>query len=170
VNARPGHEALVAAHYERLRRLSELLLGDRHEAEEVVQDVFTKVCEVGERAAIPLAWGPWLTRVTVNACRDRRKAGWWMRFRLRSHRVEDMALPSPEPNPSEASIRDETRRRIWRAFRSLPDRQREVFVLRYVEEYPTDQVATTLGIHPGTVKRHLFRAIRRMREALEDAQ
>jgi RNA polymerase sigma-70 factor (ECF subfamily) len=166
VDAWAGHEALVAVHYGRVRRLCELLLGDRQEAEEVVQDVFAKVCEVGERP--PRAWGPWLTRVAVNACRDRRRAGWWIRFRLRSERVEDTLLPAPEPNPSEVAISDETRRRIWRAFRSLPERQREVFVLRYIEDCPTDQVASELGLHPGTVKRHLFRAIRRMRDALTE--
>src|SRR6266849_2351958 len=77
----PGGEALVDAHYGRLRRLCELLLGDRQEAEEVVQDVFMKACEAGARSETPNDWAAWLTRVTVNACRDRRRAGWWMRFR-----------------------------------------------------------------------------------------
>ena len=64
----------------------------------------------------------------------------------------------------------ETRQRLWRAFRALSARQREVFVLRFIEELPTAQVAATLGLGEGSVKRHLFRAIRRLRVALGDLQ
>jgi RNA polymerase sigma factor (sigma-70 family) len=162
----PGDEALVHAHYGRLRRLCELLLGDRQEAEEVVQDVFMKAQEAERRSAAPIDWPAWLTRVTINACRDRRRAGWWMRFRRWSDRIEDRPLPTEDPNPVEAAIGEETRRRIWQAFRRLPTRQREVFVLRYIEEWSTAQVAGALGLSPGSVKRHLFRAIRRLRETL----
>jgi RNA polymerase sigma factor (sigma-70 family) len=48
----------------------------------------------------------------------------------------------------------------------LPARQQEVFVLRHVEEWSTDEVARALEITPGSVKRHLFRAIRHLRVAL----
>jgi RNA polymerase sigma-70 factor (ECF subfamily) len=59
----------------------------------------------------------------------------------------------------------ETRQRIWRAFRELSDRQREVFVLRHLEGWSTEGVASALGIRAGSVKRHLFRAIRHLRAA-----
>ena len=65
--------------------------------------------------------------------------------------------------PEDTAISSETRRRIWQAFRSLPDRQREVFVLRHVEEWSGPEIAAALGLSPGTVKRHLFRAVHRMR-------
>jgi len=156
----------VDAHYGRLRRFCELLLGDRQEAEEVVQDVFTKACEAGARSATPNDWAAWLTRVTVNACRDRRRAGWWMRFRRWSDALEDVPLLARDPSPAEAAISEETRRRIWLVFRRLPDRQREVFVLRYIEEWSTGEVAAVLGLSSGSVKRHLFRAVRRMRTEL----
>src|SRR5438128_1227569 len=69
----PEDEGLVDAHYGRLRRLCELLLGDRHEAEEVVQDAFMKAYEASAGPVVPRDWAAWLTRVTVNACRDRRR-------------------------------------------------------------------------------------------------
>src|SRR5215468_4058811 len=75
----PGDE-LVRAHHGRLRRLCELLLGDREEAEEIVQDAFMKAYEASMGPAVPNDWAAWLTRVVVNACRDRRRAGWWIRF------------------------------------------------------------------------------------------
>ncbi len=157
---------LIGAHYGRPRRQCEFFLGDRQEPEEVVQDVFMKACEAGARSQAPNDWAAWLTQVSVNACRDRRRAGWWMRFRRWSDRIEERPVPTEEPSPADTAIGKETRRRIWVAFRRLPDRQREVFVLRQLEEWSTAQVASALGLSPGSVKRHLFRAIRRLRQAL----
>ena len=158
----------MAAHYGRLRRLCELLLDDREEAKEVVQDVFIKADEAAMHSQSPADWAAWLTRVTINACRDRRRAGWWMRFRYWSQAVDGVPVPIREPGPLEAAIDHETQQRIRLAFRRLPDRQREVFVLRYIEEWSTDEVAKGLGLSLGSVKRHLFRAIRRLRAALSE--
>jgi len=158
----------VRAHHGRLRRLCALLLGDQQEAEEVVQDTFMKAYEATLASAIPNDWAAWLTQVAINACRDRRRAGWWMRFRRWSDPVENVPLVAIDPSPADAASGDEIRGRIWAAFRKLPDRQREVFVLRHIEECSTAQVAEALGLDQGTVKRHLFRAIRKMRDALGD--
>ena len=55
----------------------------------------------------------------------------------------------------------DTRRRLLEA-------ALEVFVIRHVDDLPTAAVAAALGIAPGSVKRHLFRAIRTLRDALGD--
>jgi RNA polymerase sigma-70 factor (ECF subfamily) len=115
-------------------------------------------------------WGPWLTRIAVNTCRDRRRAGWWQRFRRWSDQVEQVPIIDRGLTPEDAAISSETRRRIWLAFRSLPDRQREVFVLRHLEDWSGPEIADALGLSPGTVKRHLFRAVHRMRVVLGDAR
>jgi len=161
----PTYEELFERHAGRLRRLCGLLLADRDESREVVQDVFLKLHQARRQPGPPCDWAAWLTRVAVNACRDRRRAGWWWRFRRQSDRVEDVTLTSKEPTPEEAAISKETWQRIWAAFRGLSDRQRDVFVLRHLEGWPTDAVASTLGLTPGSVKRHLFRAIRHLRTA-----
>lgn len=160
----------MRAHYERLRRLSVLLLGDRHEAEEIVQEVFLKAWEAEVRLAPPRDWGGWLTRVAVNACRDRRRAGWWLRFRRRTEPAEDAPLVAREASPLDVAFGGEARERIWAAFRELPDRQREVFVLRFIEECSTAEIAAALSLSPGSVKRHLFRAVHRMRGRLGGAR
>jgi RNA polymerase sigma factor (sigma-70 family) len=168
VEPSPSQDTLVTAHYGRLRRLCRLLLGDPQEAEDVVQDVFLKAHEAEQLGRPPLNWSGWLTRVAVNACRDRRRAGGWMRFRLRGTSLDDVSLVSETPGPSEALVSEETRRRIWAAFRELPRRQQEVFVLRYIDDQSTPDVAQTLGLSAGSVKRHLFRAVRHMRRTLGD--
>ncbi|HUM15006.1 MAG TPA: sigma-70 family RNA polymerase sigma factor [Candidatus Nitrosotalea sp.] len=162
-------DTLVTAHYGRLRRLCRLLLGDLQEAEDVVQDVFLKAHEAARFGQPPVDWGAWLTRVAVNACHDRRRAGGWMRFRFWSTQVDDAPLAAEMVGPADLALGAETRRHIWEAFRALPRRQQEVFALRYVEERSTAEVAAVLGLSAGSVKRHLYRAIRHLRRALGDA-
>src|SRR5262249_52677015 len=135
---------------------------------EVVQEVFIKAHEAVVGSRIPTDWAAWLTQVTINACRDRHRHGWWIRFRRWAEPLGQLTLTSRAPGPMAAAVDADTRRRIWVAFRSLPTRQREVFVLRHVEEWSTDEVARALKLDPGTVKRHLFRAIRRLRAALSE--
>ena len=159
---------LLELHTGRLRRLCRLLLADGQEAEEVVQDVLVKALEALQRQGPPDDWGAWLTRIAVNTCRDRRRAGWWRRFRRWSEPIETVPLRHADPTPEELAIGAETRQQIWREFRVLPDRQREVFVLRHMEDLSGPEIAATLGLSAGSVKRHLFRAVHRMRRSLGD--
>jgi RNA polymerase sigma-70 factor (ECF subfamily) len=71
------YEELYRLHYLRVVRLCGLLLADPHEAEDVAQEVFVKLLQASKTETRVMAWEPWLTRVTVNACRDRRRSGWW---------------------------------------------------------------------------------------------
>jgi len=165
VEGRPSYDDLYDAHSRRLHRLCRLLLGDREEAEEVVQEVFLKLHKAQLEGTDATSWGAWLTRVAVNLCHDRRRAGWWPRWRFRTDRLDDSALVAREPSPEERAVGEETLRRIWTAFQRLSDRQREVFVLRHLEGWTTEEVAATLGLRTGSVKSHLFRAVRELRAA-----
>ena len=159
-------DAVIKAHYERLRRLCRLLLADRQEADEVVQEVFVKALETARTGGRPKDWDRWLTRVAVNACRDRRRAGWWRRFRWATDPIDQVHIEADARDPDRAAMDAELRDRIWDVYRRLPERQQQVFVLRQVEQWSTDEVADALGITPGSVKRHLFRAIRQLRVGL----
>jgi RNA polymerase sigma factor (sigma-70 family) len=165
-SGRPDHDRLYRAHRARVLALCRVLLADGHEAEEVCQEVFVKLLDECERRAVPLAPDRWLTRVAVNACRDRRRAGWWRRWRERGRTLEESDFAGDERSPEAALVGLEERRRIWRLFRRLPARQQEVFALRQLEGWSTDEVARILGVDAGTVKRHLFRAVHRLRAAL----
>ena len=158
------HDALYRAQRGRVLSLCRLLLADPHEAEEVCQEVFVKLFEQRQAPAVPERW---LTRVTVNACRDRRRAGWWRRWRERGQELVESDHAARGPTPEEAVVGLEERRRIWHVFRRLSPRQQEVFILRQVEGWSTDEVADSLGLTSGSVKRHLFRAIHQLRAALK---
>ena len=74
--------------------------------------------------------------------------------------------PSWRPTPEEEALTREGAARIWRAFRELPPRQQEVFALRYLEGWSTEEVAGALHLSVGSVKQHLFRAVRRLRRVI----
>ena len=155
----PWHAECKALYRERaprLRRLCRLLLRNPQEAEDVVREVFLKLVENYRGTDHTVAWGPWLTRVAINACRDRQRAAWW---RLWHGALEEIELVDSNPTSEAASLTGETREQIWRALRQLSQRQREVFVLRHVEGWSTQGVVETLSLSTGSVKRHLFRAV-----------
>lgn len=162
------YEDLHRAHRGRVTRLCRVLLADPDEAADVVQDVFVKLQRAHATETRPMDWGAWLTRVAVNACRDRRRSGWWRWWRQRGVALEDAGLRAAVRTPEDELVGRETQLRIWTAFARLPQRQREVFALRQLEGYSTGETATLLGVEPGTVKRHLFRAVHGLRRALEE--
>ncbi len=163
-----SYDEIYSAHYRQVLRLCRLLLADDHEAEEVAQEVFLKMYRLYQtkEPAQAIAWGPWLTRVSVNACHDRRRSGWWKWWLGRKNEEPEVDHPSSDQTPEEAIVSRETVRRIWDACGELSARQREVFVLRFVEEWSTEEVAETLGLTTGSVKAHLFRAVHRLRRVL----
>ncbi len=156
-------EVLYREHSPRLLRLCRLLLRNPQEAEDVAHGVFLKLVESYPGTDRAVAWGPWLTRVAINACRDRQRRAWWRLWHVAPEEVE---LVDSDPTPEAAALTGETREQIWRAFRQLSQRQREVFVLRHLEEWSTRDVAEALGLSTGSVKRHLFRAVERLRKGL----
>jgi len=159
-------EDLYRAHYGRIMRLCRLLLHDTQEAEEAAQEVFLKLLRVSKGLTGVMVWEAWLTRVAVNTCRDRRRSWWWRSKRGNEMEWQTLQLPSIAPSPEEVTVSREQRERIWHFLRRLSSRQQEVFVLRYVEGWTGEEVAEFLEMTPGSVKRHLFRAVQHMRQAL----
>jgi RNA polymerase sigma factor (sigma-70 family) len=162
------YEQLYQWHYPRVMRLCRLLLADAHEAEDVAQEVFIKLWQASQTETRAMTWEAWLTRVTVNACRDRRRSGWWKWWRAPRHPADVHVssvpdYPSRGPTPEEAACTREVVGRIWQVFHELPARQQEVFALRYIEGWSTEEVAAALGLSVGSVKQHLYRAVHRLR-------
>ena len=163
--APPDYTALHDAHAVRVLRLCRLLVGDPDDAAEICQEIFLRLHRALRDGTSAEHWDAWLTTVALNACRDHRRSGWW-RWLRRREALDDLPLADPRPGPEQAAISRQTRARIWRAFRALPARQREVFALRQLEGYSTEETAALLSLATGSVKQHLFRAIRALREAL----
>lgn len=167
VRTEQGYEALYRAHHARIGSLCRLMLRNREEAEDASQEVFIILLREWESPVRPMAWGPWLTRVTVNTCRRRRRSRWWQWWQGATDAFDGDRLPAIGTAEDGAMSREQ-RARLVAAFDGLSARQREIFVLRHVEGWSTQDVADELGLSTGSVKRHLFRANRAFRSALGD--
>jgi RNA polymerase sigma-70 factor, ECF subfamily len=166
---RMEYEQLYREHRSQVLRICRLLLADPDEADDVAQEVLLKLLNEQRASGNTIAWRPWLNRVTVNACRDRRRSGWWKWWRSQSTEFEESEFAHRDPDPEQLALAEETRQTIWEAFRRLPARQREVFALRYLEGCSTEETAEALGLSTGSVKTHLFRAVHHMRASLRGA-
>lgn len=146
--------------YARLVALARLLI-DRHaEAEEIVQEAFVRAYANWARLENQDDPVPYLRRAVVNLARDGlRRRGTVRRTRLSA------AVDAP---PADASILlDESQRELVAALRTLPTRQRECVVLRYLLDCSTAEAADLLGVTDGSVKTHLSRGLAALELALE---
>ena len=132
--AQKSYDDLDHAQRPRVERLCRLLLADLAEAQDVAQEVLMKLFRAQQARPATSTWNRWVARVTVNACRDRRRSAWWRRFRSEDTAFHEDDLVAPGAGPEEAALAAE--------------------------------VAETLGLSPGSAKRHLFRAVHRLRLAL----
>jgi RNA polymerase sigma-70 factor, ECF subfamily len=171
VSALPAEEDdfrdIYARHQVRVLRLCRLLLSDTEEAEETAQEVFLKAFRSYRGGQRPDAWDKWLTTVTINACRDRRRSSWWKRWRSRTEEFDEFRSPEHVHHSAEEEVsRRQTYKLVWGRFSKLSARQREVFALRHFEGWSTEEVAAHLGLSTGSVKQHLFRAVHELRKGI----
>jgi RNA polymerase sigma-70 factor (sigma-E family) len=142
-----------------LTRLAAFILGDRGAGEDVVQDVFVRVHQRGLDDGDPL---PYLRRAVVNSCRTVLRR----RSLIRRHAEKDS--PCPPLSAEEAALLSEDRRQVLRALADLPPRRREVLVLRFYLDLSESEIASTLGISPGTVKSTAARGLAALARALKE--
>jgi len=131
-----------------LVRLALLLVGDRGSAEDVVQDVFTRLCARGRGLEQDSALA-YVRTAVVNGCRS------VLRRRALARRIAITgAVPwrDTQESAEHAAILAEDRRRVLAALAALPGRRREVLVLRFYLDLPVAEVAAMLGISQGSVK------------------
>ena len=148
-----------------LIRMAYVMLGDLASAEDVVQEAFYGLYRRWERLADPAGATYYVRTSVLNGCRSalRRQA-------VRRGFVQHRSLPDPPPAVSAETVvlGGEEREGVIRALRRLPDRQREVLILRFYAELPDEQIARVMGIRPGTVRSTAFRALDALGRALKE--
>lgn len=155
-------EALYAAHWRQLVRLSVLLVRDTGVAEEVVQDAFVTMHGRWRRLRDPDKALAYLRQTVVNRSRSvLRHRGVVDRHAARER------LPEPLPSAEGPALVHDRRERVLDALRTLPERQREVLALRYYLDLSEADIASTLGISRGAVKSHASRGSAALRALLE---
>lgn len=153
---------LYVAHYRQLVRLAALLLHDRSLAEEVVQDAFVGLHRSWNRLRDDERAVAYLRASTVNGVRSAgRRAMTARRYAPRLRVADD------QPDPADVVVE---RGAVIAALARLPERQREVLVLRYYGDLSEAAIAQALGISRGAVKTHASRGMAALRPTLEQAR
>ncbi|SBT49460.1 RNA polymerase sigma factor [Micromonospora auratinigra] len=132
--------------------------GDLNEAQEAVQEAFTRALAVPRKVAALEHPEAWLRRVAVNVARTRH----------RRRRVLDTLLRRIGPPPAVAD-RSPEHLALLAALRDLPEGQRQALALHYLVDLPVDEVAATLGVSAGTVKSRLSRGRQALAARLADS-
>ncbi len=158
---------LLRRHGGRVYACALRMLGDTATAEEVVQDVFSKLLLEGSQFRQESALATWLYVVTLNRCRNiLRKASF--RAGALAHPLE-ANLADPSPDPHQLVEQGERSERVRAALAGLPDEMREVIVLRFAAGRSYEEIAEILGCATGTVASRLHRALHRLGDRLRAA-
>lgn len=172
---------LLGRHRDRLRRMIALRLDERLssrlDASDVVQETLMDAAQkIGDYLRErPLPFYPWLHRLASErlaqahrhhlralrrgADRERGVAGAW--GGISASRLVD-ALAASGTSPSGHLVREEERREIWRALGELSEQDREILVMRYLDQLAFAEIAAILAIGEGVARVRHFRALQRI--------
>jgi RNA polymerase sigma factor (sigma-70 family) len=156
---------LVRRHQDRVFWTIRRLVGDDDDAYDIAQDVFIKVFTHAHRFRGDAQVFTWLYRIATNLSINHLRK---RKLRTFFHVDDVLGLEDPDPSPREQVERQEVRDRIDRAIRRLPDKQRAVFILRYYDELPYEEIARILHRSVGGLKANYFHAARKMEEYLRN--
>jgi RNA polymerase sigma-70 factor (ECF subfamily) len=113
----------------------------------------------------------WLMRIAINLQKDHwrnRRMQFWRQTQTNAVDLDEASewLPSGERSAEQLLLAREQVKRVWQSVKGLSERQRTVFLLRFVDEMELSEIARATGLSEGTVKAHLSRALARVRTEL----
>lgn len=170
---RAAFNALVERHARKIFRLTKHITKNDQDAEDALQDAFLKAYSRLDQFHGDARFYTWLVRIAVNES--------LMRLRKRRTRktvslddeieTEDSSIPrevaDQGDDPEETYSREETRRILGESIDSLAEGYREVFLLRDVEGFSTEETADMLDLSISAVKSRLLRARLKLRDKLQ---
>jgi RNA polymerase sigma-70 factor (ECF subfamily) len=157
-------ERLVRRHATALLTFIARMVGDRHRAEELFQEVFLAVWLKRRQYQYPRPFRPWLYAIALNRCRAA--------FRLRkptpvSLAADQEGLADGGTSPAEQVMAAETAERVSQAVTRLPPQQRAVVALRIWQGLSYARIAEVVGCSEGTVRSHMHHGLAALRAALQ---
>ena len=158
----------VAANGSDLLRFAFLVLGDRHRAEEAVQEALVRACSRWRRVSAADDPRAYVRRMVVNA-----DISWWRKVGRREQPVEQIFTHTGPDAPLgaadvAASVTEVDA--MWRLCATLPRRQRAAVVLRFYEGLPDAEIAQILDCAEGTVRSQIHRALATLRTRLAEQE
>jgi RNA polymerase sigma-70 factor (ECF subfamily) len=165
-------EELVERHKQKAYRIAFDFSRDREEAKDLSQDAFLKAYMNINKFDGRSGFYTWFYRILVNVCLDYRRR----KQRAPSESYEEKIESGSElnhgsdavPLPEEMVAAGQVSRKVGAALEALPAKQRTVFILRNHEGLSIREIAQTMRTAEGTVKVHLHRAVRALRQSLAE--
>jgi RNA polymerase sigma-70 factor (ECF subfamily) len=168
-------EALVEQYRLRIFRFILASLRNKESAENLTQDCFVRAYQARNQFRGASSAGTWLMQIAANLVRSHEASG-RLKFWRRTLRADiDLSyagewIPDRHTSPEQMAAAKQQVKNIWRAAGRLSGKQRTVFLLRFVEDMELLEIAAITGMKEGTVKTHLFRALKSVRAAIEETQ
>ena len=164
--------SLVDRHSRAIYRLAYRMTGSAQDAEDVVQETFLRAYKQLGRFESRANFGTWLHRIAVNCSIDLIRA---RPHREAAHDAPDLeqfgaALESGDAtgtSPERLMLSTEVQERISGAMSALSAMERAAFTLRHFEGRSIEEISQSLGLKTNATKHSIFRAVRKMRTALE---
>lgn len=168
-------DSLVKRYRPRIFRFLLASLRDRESAENLTQDCFVRAFRARGQfrgVANPVTW---LMQIAANVLRNHVASGrlkFWRRAFRTSLDLDDIGewIPDRHASPENLALAKEQVEAMWKTVGDLSERQRTVFLLRFVEDLDLLEIAAVTGMKEGTVKAHLFRALQSVRARLEEGK
>lgn len=154
---RAAFEQFVVRHQDRVFRLATVWLRDAHRAEDATQEAFLRALRGVAAFRFRAAPFTWLYRTLRNVCHEFNRE-------RRHETFDELELPG---RPDDAAARVDALRAardVRRLVAELPERQREVVMLRVFESCSVAETAAVMGCREGTVKALLHKAMNRLRD------
>jgi RNA polymerase sigma-70 factor (ECF subfamily) len=165
--------ALVERHSRAVYRLAHRMTGNPQDAEDVVQETFLKAYRQLGRFESRANFGTWLHRIAVNCSIDLIRT---RKHQETGHDAADLDMLDSstrdddqrvDPSPERLMLSAEVQERVGRAMEGLTPMERAAFVLRHFEGQSIDEIGRALNLKANAAKHSIFRAVRKMRLALE---
>lgn len=159
----------IHAMYEaRVFRFLLFSLRDRDAALSLTQDTFLSAWRSRASFRGDCSIATWLMRIAVNLVRDHTRTGgfrFWKRAAVTAVDVSDVAayLAHPSSSAENALMARQQLAGVWDSVERLSERQRTIFLLRFVDELELNEIAVATGLALPTVKSHLYRALDHVR-------
>ena len=160
-------DGIVFQNQKRIYRTLLFLVRDADAAETLTQECFLRAFRMRSTFRGDSGLATWLVRIAVNLAHDHnrsRRWAFWRRLR-RTDRIDAIVAADARCSPEQALIESESLRAVRSAVNQLSDRQKTVFLLRFVEDMSLEDISEAMNLEPGTVKSHLHRAIEAVRNA-----
>jgi RNA polymerase sigma factor (sigma-70 family) len=161
----PTWEEIVTEHSTRVFRLAYRLTGNRHDAEDLTQDVFVRVFK-SLSSYSPGTFEGWLHRITTNLFLDRARRKQRIRFDALADDAAER-LQGRELSPAQAYDERHLDADIQAALDALAPEYRAAVVLCDIEGLTYEEIAASLGVKLGTVRSRIHRGRAQLRTALE---